>query len=106
MNKTIDNETLLLKVESFEHRIEVLENTLSAAKEVLTLEEAALFMGISKSSLYMISLLDVLPFFRPNGKLIYFEKAELLKWMRQNRSMSEAETKEAAAQKLNELANH
>ena len=33
MNKTIDNETLLLKVESFEHRIEVLENTLSAAKE-------------------------------------------------------------------------
>ena len=52
MNKTIDNETLLLKVESFEHRIEVLENTLSAAKEVLTLEAAALFMGISKSSLY------------------------------------------------------
>ena len=27
MNKTIDNETLLLKVESFEHRIEVLDNT-------------------------------------------------------------------------------
>lgn len=49
MNKTIDNETLLLKVESFEHRIEVLENTLSAAKEVLTLEEAALFMGIQRA---------------------------------------------------------
>ena len=106
MNKTIDNETLLLKVESFEHRIEVLENTLSAAKEVLTLEEAALFMGISKSSLYKMTHLHELPFFRPNGKLIYFEKAELLKWMRQNRNMSEAETKEAAAQKLNELANH
>lgn len=106
MNKTIDNETLLLKVESFEHRIEVLENTLSAAKEVLTLEEAALFMGISKSSLYKMIHRHELPFFRPNGKLIYFEKAELLKWMRQNRSMSEAETKEAAAQKLNELANH
>ena len=106
MNKTIDNETLLLKVESFEHRIEVLENTLSAAKEVLTLEEAALFMGISKSSHYTMTHRHELPFFRPNGKLIYFEKAELLKWMRQNRSMSEAETKEAAAQKLNELANH
>ena len=36
MNKTIDNETILLKVESFEHRIEILENTLSAAKEVDT----------------------------------------------------------------------
>ena len=106
MNKTIDNETLLLKVESFEHRIEVLENTLSAAKEVLTLEEAALFMGISKSSLYKMTHRHELPFFRPTGFFFFFEKAELLKWMRQNRNMSEAETKEAAAQKLNELANH
>ena len=106
MNKTINNETLLFKVETFEHRIEVLENTLNVAKEVLTLEEAALFMGISKSSLYKMTHRHELPFFRPNGKLIYFEKTELLKWMRQNRNMSEAETKEAAAQKLNELANH
>ena len=106
MNKTIDNETLLLKVESFEHRIEVLENALNVAKEVLTLEEAALFMGISKSSLYKMTHRHELPFFRPNGKLIYFEKTELLRWMRQNRDMAEAETREAAAQKLNELANH
>ena len=106
MNKTIDNETLLLKVESFEHRIEVLENILNVAKEVLNLEEASLFLDISKSSLYKMTHKHELPFYRPNGKLIYFEKAELLKWMRQNRNMSEAETKEAAAQKLNELANH
>lgn len=105
MNKNIDTETLLLKVEANEHRIEVLENTLKASKEVLTLEEAALFMGLSKSSLYKMTHKHELPFFRPNGKLIYFEKAELLKWMRQNRTMSESETKEAAAQKLNELAN-
>ena len=106
MTKVVDNETLLLKVESQEHRIEVLENILNVAKEVLNLEEASLFLGISKSSLYKMTHRHELPFFRPNGKLIYFEKAELLKWMRQNRSMSEAETKEAAAQKLNELANH
>lgn len=106
MNKTIDTETLLLKIESHEHRIGIMENLLRDAKQVLTLEEAALFMGISKSSLYKMTHRHELPFFRPNGKLIYFEKAELLKWMRQNRSMSEAETKEAAAQKLNELANH
>lgn len=106
MNKTINTETLLLKVESHEHRIGIMENLLRDAKQVLTLEEAALFMGISKSSLYKMTHRHELPFFRPNGKLIYFEKAELLKWMRQNRNMSEAETKEAAAQKLNELANH
>lgn len=104
MNKTIDNETLLLKVESFEHRIEVLENTLSAAKEVLTLEEAALFMGISKSSLYKMTHRHELPFFRPNGKLIYFEKSELLAWMRKNRAISQEEVNEHAHQVLQKMA--
>lgn len=61
-----------------------MENLLRDAKQVLTLEEAALFMGISKSSLYKMTHKHELPFFRPNGKIIYFEKSELLNWMRQN----------------------
>ena len=104
MNKTIDNETLLLKVESHDHRIEVLENLLNVAKEVLTLEEAAVFMGVSKSSLYKMTHKHELPFYRPNGKLIYFEKAELLKWMRQVRSMSEDEIRETAVQHMSDLS--
>lgn len=103
MNKTIDTETLLLKVESHEHRIGIMENLLRDAKQVLTLEEASLFMGISKSSLYKMTHKHELPFFRPNGKIIYFEKSELLNWMRQNRSMSEAETKAAATKHMSEL---
>ncbi len=103
MNKTIDTETLIWKVESHEHRIGIMENLLRDAKQVLTLEEAALFMGISKSSLYKMTHKHELPFFRPNGKIIYFEKSELLNWMRQNRSMSEAETKAAATKHMSEL---
>ena len=106
MTKAIDNENLLLKVESQDHRIEVLENILKDAKQVLTLEEAAIFMGISKSSLYKMTHKHELPFFRPNGKLIYFEKAELLKWMRQNRVMTEAETKDAATEHITNVMNH
>lgn len=105
MTRTIDNETLLLKVESYVHRIEALENILHEAKQVLTLEEASIYMGISKSSLYKMTHRHELPFYRPNGKLIYFEKAELLKWMRQNRNRSEIETNEEAARHMNELAN-
>ena len=106
MNKFIDTEALALKVESQEHRIETLENILNNSKEVLTLEEAALFMGISKSSLYKMTHKHDVPFYRPNGKLIYFEKAELLNWMRQNRCMSVAETKDAAAQHMTDLMNN
>ena len=104
MMKEIDTETILLKMESQNNRIKVLEHLIFDAKEALTLEEAALFMGISKSTLYKMTHKHELPFYRPNGKLIYFEKAELLAWMRKNRSMSEEEIKETAARHLSELA--
>lgn len=105
MIRQTDNENLLLKVESHEHRIEVLENLVRDSKQVLTLEEASIYMGISKSSLYKMTHKHELPFYRPNGKLIYFEKAELLKWMRQSRTMSESETREAATRHMTDLAN-
>ena len=93
------------KVSDLIQRISVLEDVLCAAKEVLTLEEAAVFMGISRSTLYKMTHNNVIPFYRPNGKLIYFEKSELLAWMRKSRTMSETETKEAAAKHMTELAN-
>jgi excisionase family DNA binding protein len=103
-NRLTDNETLLLKIESHERRIEIMEDLLRDSKQVLTLEEAALYLGISKSSIYKMTHKHELPFYRPNGKLIYFEKEELLKWMRQNRNMSEAETQQAAVKHMNDLA--
>ena len=44
-----------------------------------------------------------IPFYKPAGKLIYFEKSVLLDWIRSNRVMSEAEIQEAARKKLIEL---
>ena len=104
MIKEIDTETILLKLESQNNRIKVLEHLIFDAKEALTLEEAVLFMGISKSTLYKMTHKHELPFYRPNGKLIYFEKSELVKWMLQNRSMTEDEIKDAAIQQMSELS--
>jgi len=104
MIKEFDPETILLKMESQNNRIKVLEHILFDGKDALTLEEAALFMGISKSTLYKMTHKHELPFYRPNGKLIYFEKSELVKWMLQNRSMTEEEIKDAAIQQMSELS--
>lgn len=46
----------------------------------------------------------VIPFYKPNGKVVYFEKEELLKWMRSCRVASEKEIEEAAKLKIQELA--
>ena len=46
-------------------------------KKVLTFEEAANYMGISKSGLYKMTMKRTIPHYKPNGKMIYFEREEL-----------------------------
>jgi excisionase family DNA binding protein len=55
-------------------------------KVFLTLEEAATFTGISKSYLYKLTHRGSIPFSKPQGKLIFFERLELENWLRQNSS--------------------
>ncbi len=92
------------KIDALTQRIGVLEDVLCTAKEVLTLEEAALFMGISRSTLYKMTHSNAIPFYRPNGKLIYFEKSELLAWMRKNRAASTEEVNGKAKEILQRMA--
>ncbi len=90
--------------EKLHHRLDIVENAICAAKEVLNLEEAACFLGLKKSALYKMTHNMVIPFYRPGGKMVYFEKSELLAWLRQNRVASKANIEEAASLKLAELA--
>lgn len=48
-------------VESLIQRVTMLENIIFASKEVLNLEEAAIFMGISRSTLYKMTHANALP---------------------------------------------
>ena len=91
------------KFTDLQSRVQTLENLCYSAKEVLNLEEAACFLGITKSTLYKMTHENRIPFYKPAGKLIYFEKSVLLDWIRSNRVMSEAEIQEAARKKLIEL---
>ena len=76
------------QIEELQKRMEAVEDILDNAKEVLTVEEASRFMDIARSSLYKMTSDRSIPFYRPNGKMIYFEKADLMAWIRQNRVMA------------------
>ncbi len=84
------------EIEELQNRMKAMENILDNGKEILTVEEAAKFMGIARSSLYKMTSDQLIPFYRPNGKMIYFEKSEILAWIRRNRQSSKAEIQEAA----------
>mgnify|MGYP003297614943 CR=1 FL=1 len=93
------------KIVELQQRVTSLENLCYSAKEVLNLEEASLFLGISRSMIYKMTHSGELPFYKPAGKLIFFEKVHLMEWVRQNRVKSRGETMEEAARKMQEL-NH
>jgi excisionase family DNA binding protein len=71
-------------------------NTIFTTKEVLTSDEAAKYMGISKSYLYKLTMLRKIPHYKPMGKMCYFNRLELEQWLQSNRiATDEAITSEA-----------
>lgn len=59
--------------------------SLLAAKNVLTFEDVHLLTGLSTSHLYKLTCGKKIPHYKPNGKQIYFDRAEVENWMKQNR---------------------
>ena len=55
-NSTNQVAVLTKQVATLTKQVEALTNVLCTAKEVLNLEEAAIFLGIAKSSLYITRL--------------------------------------------------
>ena len=74
----------------------VTANTIFCTKEVLTSDEAAKYMGISKSYLYKLTMRQQIPHFKPMGKMCYFNRAELENWLQNNRVATDGEIKERA----------
>lgn len=68
-----------------EKRLASIETLLLSQKNVLTFDEAATYMGISKSHLYKMTMQGSIGFYKPRGKMIYFDRAELEKFLLQNR---------------------
>lgn len=72
-------------------------NSLIAAKEILTIKEAAFFLGVTPRTLYALTGDRKIAFYKPNNKMIYFHKKDLTAWLTRNRIASEEEVMDKAA---------
>lgn len=70
-------------------RIEAL--TLIAAKDVLTLSEAAAYTGYSEGYVYQLAFNKQIPHFK-RGKFLFFDKSELKEWLLEQRVPTKKET--------------
>ena len=65
-------------------------------KEILDLGEACLYLKISDSMLYKLTSKGDIPYFKPNGKKLYFKRSELDEWRTQEPSISNEHLKKNA----------
>jgi excisionase family DNA binding protein len=71
-------------------------NTIFCTKEILTSDEAAKYMGISKSYLYKLTMRQQIPHYKPMGKMCYFNRQELEQWLQSNRVSTATELADKA----------
>ncbi len=75
---------------------EVVDATIFCTKEVLTSDEAARYMGISKSYLYKLTMRAAIPCYKPMGKMVFFNRQELESWLQSNRAATDTELTDKA----------
>ena len=57
-------------------------NIIGTQKEVLTTDEAARYLGVTKSCLYKWTMSRAIPHFKsPTGKMCFFNRKEIEAWM-------------------------
>lgn len=70
---------------------EVASRLTLCTKEILTAEETARYLGITKSHLYKLTSAGKIPYYKPSGKLCYFKRTEIEQWLQTARIASSDE---------------
>lgn len=75
-------------------------NPIESSKDVLSVDECARLIGMKKSTIYKLTHERRIPFYKPNGNRLYFNRAEVMRWLQSNRTASDTEIDQAASQHL------
>ncbi len=66
-------------------------------KEILSLQEACIYLCISQSYMYKLTSSRKIPHYSPMGKLIFFKRTELDQWVFKNRRGTQEELNSEAS---------
>ena len=75
---------------------ELADRVIFTTKEVLTSDEAARYMGISRSYLYKLTMEKRIPHNKPMGKMCFFNRKEIEMWLQANRVATDEELSQDA----------
>lgn len=69
---------------------------ISNNKEILSVEELEKYTGFKKSYIYHLVHYSKIPYSKPNGKYLFFQKSEIDEWLLKNKSLSDNQIQEKA----------
>lgn len=81
-------------------KLDRIEKHLLSTKKVLNIEDLSLYSGMAKSYIYKLTHALKIPFSKPTGKVIYFDKEEIDKWLLDNKIKSVNEIDKEAEEYL------
>ena len=85
-------------------RFKSIEEMLYTNKDILNMKEVCQYLNISQSLLYKLTCNGEIPHFKPRGKMIFFEKKEIVEWIKKNHFCSPQGTPEHATTEINPTA--
>ena len=73
-------------------KLEEIEKYLLGMKKILNVEELSKYTGLKPSYIYKLVHRKIIPFSKPNGKLLFFDREKIDGWLLKNHSSSIEET--------------
>lgn len=76
------------KNEMILHKLTQIERHIFGLKPILNVEELSDYTGFKKSYIYKLVHSNLLPYAKPNGKVLFFDRAKIDEWLLSNSSKS------------------
>lgn len=91
----MENDLILQKLNKLEKLL------IGSSKEILTVEDLINYTGYKRSYVYKLVHRNIIPFSKPNGKTLFFEKTEIDEWLLRNKSQSVSQIEDKAKKYIN-----
>lgn len=91
LQKVADIKNFLSRFDSLEvliNHMKVLERQAYMLKDYFTVEEAALYLGMSKSQIYKMTSQKEITVYKPHGKNVYMKREEINEWIGRSKILS------------------
>lgn len=99
-------ELTTVEPEVINERLKSIEETLYTTKDILNMKEVCQYLDISQSLLYKLTCSGEIPHFKPRGKMIFFEKKELIEWIKKGNLLNSEITKGSSKTISNDSTNY